>query len=100
MHVGVARLHGVHHGVDDGAGLLGRGGVVEIDERLAVDLLTEDRKLRPDGLDVIGLHLHVHRSNHSLSSWPALCRASLPWLRTAHETPPMRRCGWPGQARP
>ena len=55
MNVGVARLHGVHHGVDHRARLLGRGGIVEIDERLAIDLLRQDRELRPDGLDVVGL---------------------------------------------
>jgi hypothetical protein len=37
--VRVGRLHGAHHGIDDGARLLRRRGVVEIDERLAVDLL-------------------------------------------------------------
>ena len=43
-----------HHGVDHGARLLRRGGAVEIDERLAVDLAREDRKLAPDRLDVVG----------------------------------------------
>ena len=54
MDVGVARLHGVHHGVDHRARLLRRGGVVEIDQRLAVDLLRQDRELRPDRFDVVG----------------------------------------------
>src|SRR5690606_3914270 len=40
------------HRLDDRAGLLGRGGTVEIDERLAVDLAGEDRELAAHGRDV------------------------------------------------
>ena len=54
VHVGVAGLHGAHHGVDDRARLLRRGGIVEIDERLAIDLAGEDRKVAPDRLDIVG----------------------------------------------
>ncbi len=40
------------HRIDDGLRLLRGGGVVEIDERLAIDLAGEDREIRPDLLDV------------------------------------------------
>ena len=50
--VGVARLVKARDGVDDGARLLGRGGVVEVDERLAVHAGGEDREIAADPLDV------------------------------------------------
>jgi hypothetical protein len=54
MDVGVAGLHAGDHRVDHRPRLLRRGGVVEIDQRLAVDLFREDRELLPDRLDVVG----------------------------------------------
>ena len=54
MHVGVGRLHRPRHRVDHRPRFLRRGGVVEVDQRLAVDLLRQDRELRPDRLDVVG----------------------------------------------
>ena len=64
MNVGIARLHGVHHGIDHRARLLRRGGIVEINERLAIDLLRQDRKLGPDRFDIVWLHGSVHCLNH------------------------------------
>ena len=43
--VGVVVPVVVRERVDDALGLLGRGGVVEVDERLPVDLLVEDREI-------------------------------------------------------
>ena len=54
MDVGVVLGVAAHHRVDDGLRLLRRGGVVEIDERLAVDLLVQDGEVLPDSLDVEG----------------------------------------------
>ena len=54
MHVGVLRRVGLLQAIEHGARLLRRGGVVEIDERLAVDLHRQDRKIRADAVDVIG----------------------------------------------
>ncbi|GJE42658.1 hypothetical protein AEGHOMDF_1830 [Methylobacterium soli] len=54
MDVGVTRLHAGHHGVDHRARLLRRGGVVEINQGLAVDGLGQDRELRPDRVDIVG----------------------------------------------
>ena len=52
MDIGVVFGVAAHHRVDDGLRLLCRGGVVEIDERLAVYFLTQDREVAPDFLDV------------------------------------------------
>ena len=54
MHVGVFHLVGVLDGLQHGARLLRRGAVVEIDQRLAVDLAEQDRKIGADALDVVG----------------------------------------------
>ena len=66
MDVGVFVLVGVHEPVEDGLRLLRRGGVVEIDERLAVRALGQDREILPDLLDVVrgggGSHGVVHAS--------------------------------------
>ena len=54
MDVGVFHLVGVVDGVEHRARLLRRGAVVEIDQRLAVDLAEQDREVGADGLDVVG----------------------------------------------
>ena len=48
MHVGVFHLVGVVDGVEHRARLLRRGAVVEIDQRLAVDLAEQDREVGAD----------------------------------------------------
>ena len=45
MDVGVVVLVKAAQGVNDGAGLLRGGGVVQIDQRMAVDLLVKNRKI-------------------------------------------------------
>jgi hypothetical protein len=50
--VGVVVLVVVVDGLDHCARTLARRGVVEIDERLAVDLLIQDREVAPDARDV------------------------------------------------
>ena len=52
MYIGVFVLIGVDHALDHLPGLLGRGGIVEIDQRLAVDLRREDREIGPDRSEV------------------------------------------------
>ncbi len=52
MHVGVVRLIVMANRLDDRAWLLRRCGVVEVDQRLAVHLLLQDRKVRPNALHV------------------------------------------------
>ena len=54
MHVGVFGRVGVLDAVQHRLRLLRRGRVVEIDERLAVDLHAEDREILADAVDVIG----------------------------------------------
>ena len=53
VHVGVFVGVGVLDAVEHRLRLLRRGGVVEIDKRLAVDLHAEDREILADAVDVI-----------------------------------------------
>ena len=62
MHIGVLRRIGLVQAVEHGARLLRRGRVVEIDQRLAINLHRQDRKIRADAVDVIGA---VGRRLHS-----------------------------------
>src|SRR5262249_49645826 len=52
MHVGVVRAVVGAQRIDHRLRLLGRGGVVEIDERMAVDVLVQGRKVLADALDL------------------------------------------------
>ncbi len=65
VHVGVFGGIGVLQAIEHGLRLLRRGGIVEIDERLAVDLQREDRKILADAVHVIRAvaHRRVHRSS-------------------------------------
>ena len=54
MHVGVFALVGFRHAVEHRVRLLRRGGVVEIDQRLAVDLQRQRGKSSRTRVDVIG----------------------------------------------
>ncbi len=68
--VGVVALVVVDEGVDHGAGFLGSGAVVEIDEGLAVDLLVQDREIGAGAGEVarrfrvlgFGFRVHAGRS--------------------------------------
>ena len=55
MHIRVLEAIDVVHRLDHRARLLGGGRVVEIDERLAVDVAVEDREIGTDALDVVGV---------------------------------------------
>ncbi len=52
MDIRVLTAHGFGQRVDHGLGLLHAGRVVEIDQRLAMNLSREDRELGTDVLDV------------------------------------------------
>ena len=54
MHVGIFAVGHLRHAVDHGPRLLRRGRIVQIDERLAVDLQVENREVRADAVDVVG----------------------------------------------
>ena len=45
VHVGIVLEVVIADGVNDGSGFLSRGGVVEVHQRLPVDLLAQDRKV-------------------------------------------------------
>ena len=53
VYVSVFGLVGLRHAVKHGVRLLCRSGVVEIDQRLAIDLQLKRRKILPDTGDVI-----------------------------------------------
>ena len=54
MDIGIFVLIGVDHALDHRARLLRRGRIVEIDQRLAIGPLGQDREIRADPLDVEG----------------------------------------------
>src|SRR5579872_701383 len=54
VHVGIFMLIGLAQPIEHLPRLLCRGGVIEIDKRLAIRTLGKDRKIRPESLDVIG----------------------------------------------
>ena len=54
MDIGIFLRLALHDGVEHRLGLLRRGGIVEIDQRLAIDLARQDRKVAADGLDIVG----------------------------------------------
>jgi hypothetical protein len=64
MHVGVLRGVGQIQPIEHGLRLLRRGGVVEIDERLAVNLGGEDGEIRADAVHVVSAvghrFMHIH----------------------------------------
>ena len=55
MDIGVVVLVVMAQRVEDGARFLRGGGVIEIDERMPVDLLVENREILPQGLQSIVL---------------------------------------------
>ena len=70
MHVGVFCGVGLLQPIEHRLRLLRRGGVVEIDQRLAIDLHRQDRKILADAGDVVGavadrrMHGHPRASSH------------------------------------
>ena len=62
MNVGVVVLEAIALGVHRRARLLRARSAIEENERLVVDLLSENRKIRSDLLDVEGLHGDTSRS--------------------------------------
>ncbi len=53
MHVGIVPLVVVTHGIDDAAGLLTGGAVIQIDERMAIHLLMQNREILADLVHVV-----------------------------------------------
>ena len=66
VNIGVIALIIIHERVDDALRFLRRGGVVEVDERLPVDLLVEDREIGaevgPGFVHHLSLYLILSRS--------------------------------------
>src|SRR6478672_9894228 len=94
MDVGVFEAIGVVHRLQHRAWLLRRRAVVEIDERLAVDLTIEDREIGADALDVesvsegplLGRFLHLCASAHGVSPFgvrPVDVRRPWPWSQAS-----------------
>ena len=65
VHVGVLLGIGLVEAVEHGLRLLRRGGVVEIDQRLAVDLHRQRGEVRADAVDVEGTVGHCRMHGHS-----------------------------------
>ena len=68
MHVGVFAGIGLHHAVEHRLRLLRGGGVVEIDQRLAIDLQRQRREILPHLRHVIGAVADRRMLGHALAS--------------------------------
>ena len=64
MHVRVFVLIGVRQAIDDRLRLLSRGRVVQIDKRLSIGALGEDREIRAYRLNVVGVERRLHELVH------------------------------------
>ena len=74
--VGVLRAIQLRHPLDDTPGLLGRGAIVEIDQRLTIDLLLQDGEL-PAYIFRIKHSSELRIENYSIVSfWAASARSS------------------------
>ena len=78
MHVGVFRRIGLLDAVEHRLRLLRRRGVVEIDQRLAIDLHGEDREILADAIDVVGAvaDRRMHRQLPRFLSHATTCSIS------------------------
>ena len=68
MHIRIFMLVGVREPINHLLRLLRRGRVIQIDERLAVRPLGEDREIRADRLDVIGVERGLDDIVHAFAS--------------------------------
>src|ERR1035437_767969 len=104
--IGIVVLVVIAQGIEHSARLLRGGGIVKVNQRLAVDLLVEDGKVGPDGCPVNHLLLLLRRGcfsdhNHFRAAptvaWPV--RSSCPGSRVGpRPTPRPRRPRPPGPA--
>ena len=80
MHVGVVALVVVRERGDDGARLLRAGGIIEIDERISVHLVVENRK--------VSAHFHpivvCHRTHHVIARAPWQRRDTISYSTLFH----------------
>ena len=87
MDVRVVPAEEVGHGVDDGLGLLGRGGAVEVHEGFSTDRTGENREVFPDPFHVHEeLLLRRHRTRLSVVPGDTylLCRGRTPTVSSFH----------------
>src|ERR1035437_9356756 len=69
----------IAQGIEHSARLLRGGGIVKVNQRLAVDLLVEDGKVGPDGCPVNHLlpicNSAGHRAQRAASAWWRHCQS-------------------------
>src|SRR4029077_3079353 len=75
MHIGGLRGVDLIEPVEHGLRLLRGRSVVEIDQRLAINLRRQDRKIRPDAVHVVGAVTHCRM--HFLPQRPSILRGAL-----------------------
>src|SRR5579863_6695414 len=74
MHIGIFVIGRLDHAVDDLAWLLRRSSIIEIDERLAIDLRRQDREILAEAHDIerrFG-NMLVHRPAPRVASQAAI----------------------------
>ena len=64
MHIRIFVLIGVSQAIDHLLRLLGRGGVIQIDKRLPIGSLGEDREIRAHRFNIIGAERRLHELVH------------------------------------
>ena len=72
MHIRILVLIGVRQAVDDLLRLLSRGGIIQIDERLAIRALGEDREIRPYRFNIVSVERRLHELVHVFAFTSAL----------------------------
>src|SRR6185437_15459933 len=92
VHVGILLGIGFVEPLEHGLRLLRRGGVVEISERLAIDLKRQRRKILADAGDVIGAigRMHVHPRALSQSTAAFISAPRMPSCAISSIVSPMK----------
>jgi hypothetical protein len=97
MHIGIGPAHGRAHGLDHDPGLLGGGRIVEIDQRVPVDLTRQDRHLGARNSGVKTAHQSLSVS-HCLTTSRA-CSCSMRSTTSMRKASVSRACA-SGRGRP
>ena len=93
MHIGILRRIGAGQAIENLGRLLRRGGVVEINQRLAINLHGQRRKIGADLLDVVTAiadgRVHVHARDSSQDSAAVISASRKPSWATSSMVSPM-----------
>src|SRR6266705_2431109 len=95
MDIGVVLFIVATESVKNDSRFLGRGGIVKVNEGMAVDLLIENRKVGADFGEINLLRLrwqcrhgcsHSSRANYMRPSWSRAASVIMPWFHCGSQT--------------